>query len=155
MAGYSKLYCIGEVGGYQGSDGINTIHFQILVGEGGRQWLEPQYFKPRTKPMGKIRVIIPEGPDHPNSLLDACIAFYPKYFSRCTLLAEVNLKVHNLERLDFDLGLYEIPVEWYGLREEALPMFKSLNIFEANLCELDLDGYGTDMVTSLAHLAHR
>ena len=44
MAGYSKIYCIGGEGGFLGSDGMNPIDFQILVGDGNRQWLEARYF---------------------------------------------------------------------------------------------------------------
>jgi hypothetical protein len=44
MAGYSKLYCVGGLGGYLGADGINPILFQILIGNADRQWLEVHYF---------------------------------------------------------------------------------------------------------------
>ena len=37
MSGYSKIYCIGGEGGFLGSDGMNPIDFQILVGDGNRQ----------------------------------------------------------------------------------------------------------------------
>ncbi|MDP2778376.1 MAG: hypothetical protein Q8O48_12110, partial [Anaerolineales bacterium] len=71
MAGYSKLYCVGGLGGYLGADGINPILLQILVGDADRQWLEPRYFDKRIKPLGGIRVIVPEAHNHPHSLLDA------------------------------------------------------------------------------------
>jgi hypothetical protein len=48
-------------------------------------------------------------------------------------LTEVEQKVKNSTRLDFHLGLNEIPEEWNALRNEAKPMFKALNIFEADL----------------------
>ena len=141
MAGYSKLYCVGGLGGYLGADGINPILLQILVGDADRQWLEPRYFDKRIKPLGKIRVIVPEAPNHPHSLLDACIAFYPTHFSSCALLTQVEQEVRGLKRLDFHLGMDKIPEEWNELRKESLPLFKSLNIFEANLVPIDLKGY--------------
>lgn len=142
MAGYSKLYCVGSLGGFMGADGINPILFQILVGDADRQWLEAHYFDERIKSLGKIKVIIPESPGHPNSLLDACLAFYPQHFEDCSSLIKVEQKVRDLTRLDFDLGKQEISEEWYSLREEALPQFKSLNIFEAHLTPISLEGYG-------------
>ena len=71
MAGYSKIYCVGE----DTLDGINPIYYQILVGDGNRQWLEVHYLDASIMPMGSMKVIIPEGPDHPNTLIDACLAF--------------------------------------------------------------------------------
>ena len=133
MAGYSRLYCIGGLGGFQGGDGINPILFQILVGDADRQWFESHYFDSTIKPLGEVNVIVPEGPDHPNALLDACIAFFPDHFKSCSLLPTVNSALIGVKRLDFDLGKDDIPSEWNGLREEARPYFKSLNIWEAIL----------------------
>lgn len=141
MAGYSKLYCVGGRGGFQGADGINPILFQILVGDADRQWNEAHYFDRRIKPLGKIKVIIPEVPDELNSLLDACIVFYPKYFESCSLLAQIEPKIKDLTRLDFHLGKNIIPEEWHNLRREALPLFKNLNIFEANFTFMNLENY--------------
>ena len=76
MAGYNKIYLIGGEGGFKGSDGINPILFQILVGDADRQWLEVHYFDQNIKPL--VKSIIPEKPDV--GLLDACIAFYPDFF---------------------------------------------------------------------------
>lgn len=141
MAGYSKLYCVGGLGGFQGADGINPILFQILVGDADRQWFEAHYFDTRLKPLGKIKVIIPERPDTVNSLLDACIVFYPKYFESCSLLAQIESKIRDFRRLDFHLEKNLIPEEWHNLRREALPLFKNLNIFEANLNLINLENY--------------
>lgn len=44
MAGFSKIYCVGGLGGFQGADGVNPILFQILVGDASRQWLQVHYF---------------------------------------------------------------------------------------------------------------
>ena len=138
MAGYSKLYCVGGLGGFMGADGVNPILFQILVGDADRQWLEAHYFDKSIKPLGEIKVIIPARPDDENSLLDACIAFYPQHFADCPSLPEVEKKVKDLTRLDFDLGMDKVPEEWHKFRKEGEPMFKQLNIFEAQLKRMEL-----------------
>lgn len=116
-----------------GSDGVNPILFQILVGDADRQWLEVNYFDESIKPLGKIKVIVPARPDDENSLLDACLAFYPQRFADCLSLLEVKKKVEGLTRLDFNFDTGKVPEEWHKLRSEAQPMFKRLNIFEAQL----------------------
>lgn len=141
MAGFSKIYCVGGLGGFLGTDGVNPIIFQILVGNADRQWYEVHYFDKRIKPVGQIKIIIPESPDNPNALLDSCIAFYPIFFSPCPTLKIVENKLVKASRLDFDLNLENIPLEWNQLRNEAIPLFKKLNIFEANLKCIDLTNY--------------
>jgi hypothetical protein len=131
MAGYSKLYCIGGLGGFKGADGINPIELQIWVGNSSRQWLEAHHFDNNVRPIGKIKAIVPEGPNDPNALLDACIAFYPKAFAQCASMAAVESKLARAESLDFHMG--EIPQEWHQLRREALGPFRGLHIFEAEL----------------------
>jgi hypothetical protein len=84
-------------------------------------------------PIGKIKVIVPEGPNHPNALLDACLAFYPSEFAQCGSMTAVQSKLAQAERLDFHTGQNEIPQEWYKLRSEALGPFRRLHIFEAEL----------------------
>lgn len=61
------------------ADGVNAIEFFVLVGDGSRQGLEPHYVDKTIEPVGRIGVIVPEGPNHPNALLDPCIAFCPRY----------------------------------------------------------------------------
>lgn len=39
--------------------------------------------------MGRIRSIIPKGPDHSDALIDACLAFFPEYFESCPSLTQV------------------------------------------------------------------
>jgi len=141
MAGYSKIYCIGGQGGFLGGDGINPILLQILVGEGNRQWLEPIYFHRSLKPIGKIKVIVPQKPDDPVALLDACVAFAPNLFNKCPSLNIVKAELKNVNRLDFNLGEKDIPPAWFDLRKEAIPYFKNLNIFEAPLIKMDLEHY--------------
>ena len=127
MAGYSKIYCIGD----DGWDGINPIYFQILVGDSDRQWLEPRYFDRRIRPLGKVKVIIPAGPDHPDALIDACLAFSPKYFELCPSLVHVSEVLENEKRIDFHLDAE--PLGWARLREEARPFFRKITIYEAEL----------------------
>ncbi|MBC8213800.1 MAG: hypothetical protein H8E71_04085 [Candidatus Marinimicrobia bacterium] len=133
MAGFSRLYCIGGLGGFMGADGINPIAIQILVGDADRQWLEPHYFDKSIKPIGNIKSIIPEGPGHQNMLIDSCIAFAPVFFKKCPTLSKVEIQLEGYTRLDFNLEIEKIPDEWGKLRKEAVPFFRSLNIFEAEL----------------------
>lgn len=127
MAGYSKIYCIGD----DGWDGINPIYFQILVGDADRQWLEPRYFDRRIRPIGRVTVIIPAGPDHPDALIDACVAFSPKYFESCPSLIQVSEVLERKRRIDFHLD--GEPIGWAQLREEARPYFKKITVYEAEL----------------------
>jgi hypothetical protein len=131
MAGYSKIYCIGGEGGFLGADGMNPIDFQILVGDADRQWLEVRYFNRGIRPMGRVRVIIPAGPDHPNALIDACLAFFPEFFESCPALTRVVEGIGNISRIDFHLD--GEPSGWAQLREEARSLFKHLIIYEAEL----------------------
>jgi hypothetical protein len=133
LAGFSKLYVIGGLGGFQGADGVNPIQMQIWVGTADRQWLEPHYVDPSIKPLGAIRAIVPEKPDDPVALLDACLVFFPKHFEQCPSLAEAAASLEGMTRLDFDQGKKAIPSIWPKLREEARPYFKRLHIFEAVL----------------------
>jgi hypothetical protein len=51
VAGFSRLYVVGGLGGFQGADGVNPIEFMVLVGDGSRQWLEPHYFDGSITPI--------------------------------------------------------------------------------------------------------
>lgn len=143
MAGYGELYMVGAAAGSEipakgwaksvGGDGVSHILFQILVGEAERQWFEVHYLDKSIKPLGNITKIIPEANDHPDALLDCCIAFYPKYFESCPSLATIPKKVKTFRRLDFHHGMDEVPEEWAALREEARPLFKNLYIWQAKL----------------------
>lgn len=136
MAGYRKIFCIGGEGGHLGSDGINPILFQIFVGDASRQWLEVNYVDTAIKPIGKIKTIVPRGPDHRDSLIDACLAFYPKFFESCPSLPAVKEKLNDAERMDFDMG-ENVPAEWAQLREEARPLMNKLAIFRADLVPVE------------------
>ncbi len=140
MAGFSKIYFIGGLGGFQGADGVNPILMQIWVGDGNRQWLQPHYIDRSIKPIGSLTTLIPDGPDSPTSLLDACIAFYPKAFEACSSLGEATLLLADATHLDFDQDPLNVPVVWRSLREEAQPHFARLNVFEAVLKPFDTKG---------------
>lgn len=116
-----------------GADGVNPIEFLVLVGDADRQWLEPHYFDSSIKPIGHLRIIVPAGPDHPDSLLDACIAFYPRHFRRCSSLGDVEVALRDVECLDFDARPEDIPTAWSRLREEARPAFATISIWQADL----------------------
>ena len=128
MAGYSKIYCIGE----DGFDGINPIYFQVWQGEGNRQWLEVHYFKEGLKPLGNIKSFVPQGPDMPDNLLDACIVFFPERFKKCPSFPVIEKKLAGGKGLDFDL-YPGFPKGWEKLREEARTYYKDITIYEATL----------------------
>jgi hypothetical protein len=138
MSGYSRLYVVGELGGFMGADGVNPILFQILIGDADRQWLEVHYFDKFVKPIGNLSVIVPAGPDDPEVLLDACIAFFPDRFRSCPSLAAVEQALQNAERLDFNMGKDDIPAAWGDLREEARPLFRALNVWQADFVPMQL-----------------
>jgi hypothetical protein len=133
VAGFSKIYVIGGLGGVQGADGVNPIQMQIWVGDADRQWLEPHYVDRSIKPLGAIRSIVPAKPDDPAALLDACLVFFPKHFEKCPSLAEAARSLEGMTCLDFDQGKKAVPAIWPKLREEARPYFRRLHIFEAIL----------------------
>lgn len=137
VAGYSKLYVVGSLGGFMGTDGIDPIEFLILVDNADRQWLEPHYFDRSIMPIGRLRAIMPLGPNHPDSLLDACIAFCPRRFKSCPSLVEVEPALGETDRLDFDASPQKIPGAWVRLREEARPLFAAMNIWRADLVPME------------------
>ena len=137
MSGINKVYYVGGLGGFMGADGINPICFEIWVGDADRQWLEVHYVKEGIKPLGKMKSFVPKGPDHPNSLLDACVAFFPEHFGSCPTLAKVRDEIKDTKWIDFSENI-DVPPSWSKLREEARPLFKKLHIFKADLKEMRL-----------------
>lgn len=111
---------------------------QIFLGEGSRQWYEAHYLNESFKPIGKIKIMIPLGPNDENSLLDACIAFAPIYFESCTSLKQIKLEFKDKTDLDFNQDK-NIPELWNTLRREAQPIFEKLNIFKIKLVPLTAD----------------
>lgn len=137
MAGFSKIYCIGGEGGFIGADGMNPISLQIWQGEGNRQWLEPHYIAPGFSPLGELRSVIPAWPDHPDALLDACLAFAPQLFKDCPSLVDVRAKLQDATMLDFNARANDVPSAWGKLREEARPLFQRLTIYVGRLEPLE------------------
>ena len=133
----SKIYCIGTEGGFMASDGLRTIDLLILVSEGGAQALVAYHTDKRIRPMGRIEVIVPAGPDHPDALIDAFLAFFPKYFESCPSLAQVAEGLANARRIDFHLD--GEPPGWSQLREEARPLFEKMIIYEGVLNKNSFD----------------
>lgn len=72
--------------------------------------------------------------------MDACVAFLPEHFRQCPSLSSVEEKLQGKVALDFD-QCAGIPEEWFELRKEALPFFKLLHIFQADLVEMDLSQF--------------
>jgi hypothetical protein len=71
-------------------------------------------------------------PDHGGRRrLDAAIVFLTPLFEGCPSHASVEAEVERVTMLDFHLG--KIPAAWQQLRKEALPVFRELNVFEAEL----------------------
>jgi hypothetical protein len=138
MAGYSKIYVVGGLGGFMGSDGVNPIEFLLLVGDADRQWVEPHYFDKRIEPIGKLGVMVPTGANDPDLLLDACIAFYPIHFASCPSLSKVESALSSADRLDLHFGPSEIQSLWKVLREEARSLLSEMNIWQADLTLMDL-----------------
>lgn len=134
MAGIYKLYVVGGRGGFMGADGANPVSLLILVGAADRQWLEPVHIDRSLKPLGRVRTIIPERPDDPLSLLDACLAFAPKLFKGCPGLEEIGKELAGTERMDFHLNS-GIPPGWQRLREQAAPFMREIPAWSAELKE--------------------
>lgn len=136
VAGYTHLYVIGSPGGFAGTDGVNPIETLIFVGEADRMWVEGRYFDANCGPLGRVKAIVPAGPDAPDMLLDACLSFHPRPFQACPSFAIVADQLGDTERLDFDRWT-AIPAAWFHLREEARPIFATLHIWRADLIALD------------------
>ena len=141
MAGFWKCYFVGGTGGFMGADGLSAPFVFLMVGESDRQWIEPVYHDPAMRPLGSLKSLVPAGPDSPEALVDAAIAFLPKLFESCPSFNKVAAQLEGVEQLDFHRGR-GVPSEWGKLREEALPKFEELAVFEAGLRLLDLSRVG-------------
>jgi len=144
-AEYTAIFLVDNNAEYGGEYNMNL--FLIIVGDGGRRWFQPSYIDRHIKPIGKLDTIIPEGPTHPNALLDACIAFAPDFFESCPTLDEVKSTIPDDQRgIDFDMesGKNKIPEKWSQLREEARPIYdKKIRMLRWDFHKdnpLDLDG---------------
>lgn len=148
MAGFSKVYFVGATGGFMGADGLARPFFQIMVGDGGRQWLEPVYDAESRamgeelnreevpRPMPGVGAIVPARPNDESSVLDATIAFFPALFRDCPSLKAVEAELDGSRLIDFDAGR-NVPRNWAKLREEARARFAELGVFEAELQQIN------------------
>jgi hypothetical protein len=128
MAGFSRIFCIGDGGGFMGSDGMGTIFAQIWQGEGNRQWFEARYFEEGFGPMGKVKTMVPAGPDKEDNVLDACIVFFPDAFKECPSFGKMEKQLKEVEFVDFQFN-EGVPEGWEALREEAREPFKTLGVW--------------------------
>ena len=142
-AEYTRIFLVDDQSGKSGfmehgTAEYNNHLFLILQGDGGRQWLECSYIDKSIKPLGTIRVVIPEGPGHENALLDACIAFAPEFFKSCESLNKVMSNLPDTDILEVDR-----PEFWETLREEAREIFeKKIRMMEYPIPGKLLDSNG-------------
>jgi hypothetical protein len=80
-----------------------------------------------------VRSLVPARPDEPDGLLDASIAFCRLFFSACPSFPVVEAQLGDLAQLDFHLRAKKVPKAWGKLREEARPLFRTLNLLRADL----------------------
>ena len=134
VAFYSKVYLVGEHNEAPDSPFPPYINpkFILLEQHGNRISLQVFYLDSNVKPIGNIRLVVPEGPGSPSAVMDAVIAFYPEWFAECKTLPEVLYQLKNREFLDLDL---EMPSGWKKLREEAYLYYFKLRIDVAEFKE--------------------
>lgn len=137
VAGYSAILCIGDAADPHRDDAIGSILLQIWVGEGSRQWFEAHYFREDIQPLGSIQIVFPASTDDEWGVLDACLAFYPRFFTSCRSLTAIAAELTGVDRLDFDQGQAELPAAWQQLRREAGALMPELPIYIAGLSRLD------------------
>jgi hypothetical protein len=101
MAGFYKLYVVGGAGGFMGADGVNPIEYIIGVGAAHRMWLEMVHIRRRRST--RVRFVVPAGPNDPNTLIDAVLAFDLGRFEQCPSFAAVRDHLDDVTRLEFDL----------------------------------------------------
>ena len=136
-AEYVKMLLVGKKAGSEQKSGINSIDVAILIGANSREYLEamrPSY-KNASKPIWEIDSMIPDPRNYSNSIIDACIAFCPEKFKDCSYFDEVVKQVGNSERIEF-VNEDKIPSSWSKLRNQALPIFEKMTVFEAKISEM-------------------
>ena len=110
---YSKVYAVGEPVENEFFGNDLSPKFIILQQEGNRLSLQFLSLYDKVKPISKLRTIVPESPDSAYSILDASIAFYPKFFKGCKTLMNVKELLKNTTFLDLDR---KMPEGWKELR---------------------------------------
>ena len=136
MAGFSKIYIIGGSGGFLGSDGVNPIILQILVGSSDGQWLEAKYFDSKFKSLAGITNVIPRKSVNDENILEGLLIFAPwLFFEDCSLMKNLENHFEKLKRKNIDL-FKDVPSFWDELIEQAVPVFENINLFSANIVDL-------------------
>lgn len=126
MAGFDKCVFFGHAG----YDGINGIELELWRGVSSRMWFEvARGFKHRGL---RVDVIVPKGPNDPDMLLDAAMAFYPKAFRDVPGYTRMYESLEPRSYLDFDMD-EGVPADWAAIRELARPVFRQLTIYEADM----------------------
>ena len=136
MAGYKRMYVFGGSGGFMGADGVNPVTMQIWVGVSDGKWLEAHYFKKDIEPIAGIKTVIPKKPDEYSNLLEATILFAPLFFEKCSMLKTVRSHFDKLNKKKIFMTKDE-PEIWKQMLIEAEPIFTKLNIYQADILEIN------------------
>jgi len=98
----------------------------MLQGEGSRQWLQGHYPPdPDNEKKCGHRIVIPEGPDDPNMILDGCLVFIPEIFSECKHYSLLKKIVDSKDVIDLNM---EKPEEWDTIRKECVKYMGRLKL---------------------------
>ena len=126
MAGFDKSVFFGHAT----YDGINGITMELWRGVSSRMWFEAaRGFKRRAQ---RVEVIVPKGPNDPDMLLDAAMAFCPKVFQDVPGYTRMYESLEPRSYLDFDMD-EGVPADWAAIRELARPVFRQLTTYEADI----------------------
>ena len=126
MAGFDKSVFFGHAT----YDGINGITMELWRGVSSRMWFEAaRGFKRRAQ---RVEVIVPQGPNDPDMLLAAAMAFCPKVFQDVPGYTRMYESLEPRSYLDFDMD-EGVPADWAAIRELARPVFRQLTIYEADI----------------------
>ena len=130
---------VGGSGGFLGSDGINPIALQILIGTSSREWLEPKYFDEKFSSISGITHIVPKNPINDDNIINGLIIFAPQLFEKnCDLLKNAIIYFEKLGKKRIDMSKDE-PEFWTDLIIQAKPIFESLKLFRADIENLRPD----------------
>jgi len=136
MAGFIKIYMVGGSGGFLGSDGINPIALQVLIGTSSREWLEPNYFDKNFSSLSGITHMVPKSPTNDENIIDGLIIFAPQLFEEsCDLLKDAQMHFDKLGKKRIDMSKDQ-PTFWDDLVSQAKPKFKNLKLYRANIEDL-------------------
>ena len=136
MAGFIKIYMVGGSGGFLGSDGINPISLQILIGTSNREWLEAKYFDKNFSSLSGITHMVPKSPTNDENIIDGLIIFAPQLFEEsCDLLKDAQMHFDKLGKKRIDMSKDQ-PTFWDDLVSQAKPRFENLKLYRANIEDL-------------------